>query len=97
VDGGRVVSHLGDGVTITDGALAQIVVAAAQQVEGVRMRRRKGLEPQDGRIAVSLAVPYGTVLPETARDVQAHVVAALQTMCGLEVAVDVSFDEVDAS
>jgi uncharacterized alkaline shock family protein YloU len=97
VDGGRIVSQVADGVTVTDGALGQIVVTAAEQVDGVRVRKRKGLEPQEGRIALSLAVPYGAVLPETARDVQAHVVAALQKMCELDVAVDVTFDEVDAS
>ena len=90
-------NQVSDGVTVTDGALAQIVVAAAEQVDGVRVRKRRGLEPHDGRIALSLAVPYGTVLPKTARDVQARVVDALQTMCELEVAVDVSFDEVEAS
>ena len=90
-------NQVADGVTVSDGAFAQIVVAAAEQVDGVRVRKRKGLELQDGRIALSLAVPYGAVLPETARDVQAHVVDALQTMCELGVAVDVSFDEVDAS
>ena len=48
-------SHVIDGVTITDNALTQIVVAAAEQVEGVRVRRRKGVELQDGRVALSLA------------------------------------------
>jgi uncharacterized alkaline shock family protein YloU len=91
------VSHLSDSVTITDNALAQIVVAAAEQVDGVRVRRRKGVEPQDGRVALSLAARYGTVLPETSRDVQAHVVDALAMMCELEVVVDVSVDEVDTS
>jgi uncharacterized alkaline shock family protein YloU len=91
------VNQVADGITVTDAALAQIVVTAAEQVDRVRVRKRKGFEPQEGRIALSLAVPYGAVLPETARDVQARVVAALQTMCELEVAVDVSFDEVDAS
>jgi uncharacterized alkaline shock family protein YloU len=90
------VSHVIDGITITDNALAQIVVEAAQQVDGVRVKRRKGVELQDGRVAQTLAARYGTVLPETARDVQAHVVDALATMCELEVAVDVSVDEVDA-
>jgi uncharacterized alkaline shock family protein YloU len=91
------VNQVADGITVTDAALAQIVVTAAEQVDGVRVRKRKGFEPQEGRIALSLAVPYGAVLPEAARDVQARVVAALQTMCELQVAVDVSFDEVDAS
>jgi uncharacterized alkaline shock family protein YloU len=96
VDGGAVVSQIVDGITISDAVLSQIVVSAAEQVDGVRVRKRKGLEPQDGRVSLSLAAAYGTVLPETARDVQAHVVDALATMCELEVAVDVSVDEVES-
>ena len=95
MDGGAVVSHTVDGVTITDQALSQIVVSAAEQVDGVRVRRRKGAEPQDGRVSLSLATHYGTVLPETARDVQARVADALSAMCELEVAVDVTVDEVE--
>jgi uncharacterized alkaline shock family protein YloU len=96
VDGGGVVSHAVDGVTISDNALAQIVVGAAEQVDGIRVRRRKGVEPQDGRVSVSLAARYGTVLPEAARDVQSRVADALSAMCDLQVSVDVSLDEVDA-
>ena len=89
-------SHLADGITITDAALAQIVVAAAEQVDGIRVRRRKGSEPQDGRVSLSLAARHGTLIPEAGRDVQAHVKDALETMCELQVAVDVSVDEVEA-
>jgi uncharacterized alkaline shock family protein YloU len=91
VDGGGVVS-----VTISDNALMQIVIGAAEQVDGVRVRRRKGLAPHDQRVSLSLAARYGTVLPEVARDVQARVAEALATMCELQVAVDVSVDEVGA-
>ena len=89
-------SHAVDGITITDAALAQIVVAAAEQVVGVRVRRRKGVEPHDGRVSLSLAARHGTALPEAARDVQAHVRDALAAMCRLDVAVDVSVDEVES-
>ncbi len=84
---------MNDGLTITDAALAQIVVGAAEQVDGVRVRRRRGVEPQDGRVTLSLAARYGTVLPEAARDVQARVSEALATMCDLQVSVDVSIEE----
>jgi uncharacterized alkaline shock family protein YloU len=85
-----------EGVTISDGALAQIVVGAAEQVDGIRVRRRKGVEPQDGRVSLSLTARRGIVLPEAAREVQAHVADALSAMCDLQVAVDVSVDEVDS-
>jgi uncharacterized alkaline shock family protein YloU len=84
-----------DGLTITDAALAQIVVGAAEQVDGVRVRRRRGIEPQDGRVTLSLAARYGTVLPELARNVQTRVAEALSTMCDLQVSVDVSIEELD--
>jgi len=84
-----------DGLTITDAALVQIVVGAAEQVDGVRVRRRRGVEPEDGRVSLSLAARYGTVLPELARDVQARVAEALAAMCDLRVSVDVSIEELD--
>ena len=89
-------SHVVDGVTITDAALAQIVVSAAERVEGVRVRRRKGSEPNNGRVSLSLATSYGTSIPEAARAVQAQVHDALAAMCELDVAVDVSVDEVES-
>jgi uncharacterized alkaline shock family protein YloU len=89
-------SHVVDGTTITDTALSQIVVSAAEQVDGARVRKRRGLEPVDGRVALSLAARHGTVLPDFAREVQQRVVTALATMCSLEVLVDVSVDELDA-
>jgi len=84
-----------DGLTITDAALSQIVVGAAEEVDGVRVRRRRGVEPQEGRVTLSLAARYGTVLPDLARDLQAHVADALSTMCDLRVSVDVSIEELD--
>ena len=86
---------MSDGLTITDAALVQIVVGAAEQVDGVRVRRRRGIEPEDGRVSLSLAARYGTVLPELARDVQARVAEALAAMCDLRVSVDVSIEELD--
>ena len=73
---------------------------AAEAAGGARVRRprRLGLEIEDGgaRVELELAVGYGRVLPEVARDVQLRVGEALRRMCGLEVrAVDVSVEELD--
>ena len=87
------------GVKVTDSALTQIVVRAAEQVEGVRVRRpRRHLDVEVGdgsaRVALELAVTYGSVLPEVARGVQERVAAALGTMCAVTVTgVDVSIEE----
>jgi uncharacterized alkaline shock family protein YloU len=86
------VSHEIDGITITDGALAQIVSVAAEQVDGVRVRRRS-IAFEAGRVSVSLGVRYGIVLPQLAREVQERIAGALSSMCELQVGVDISVDE----
>jgi uncharacterized alkaline shock family protein YloU len=86
-------------VRITDAALTQIVVQAAETVPGTRVRRpRRHLDVAiDGgraRVELELAVAYGSVLPEVAREVQERVASALGTMCGVDVtAVDVAVEE----
>jgi uncharacterized alkaline shock family protein YloU len=88
-------------ITVSDAALTQIVVQAAEGVEGARVRRRRRrleLEIEDGeaRVRLELAVAYGRVLPDVARSVQERVAGALERMCGLDVAaVDVSVEELD--
>jgi len=91
----------GGTITISPAALTQVVVQAAESVDGARVRRpRRGLEIAiaDGRARVDLelAAPYGAVLPALARDVQERVAAALGGMCGLDVeAVDVAIEELE--
>jgi len=98
-----VVSDDGGSVTITDAALSQIVVQAAEAVEGARVRgRRRHVEVAiaDGHASVELelAIAYGRVLPDVARGVQQRIADALTRMCGLEVdAVDVAIEELDRS
>jgi len=96
-----VVREAGGTITVTDGTLTQIVVQAAEGVEGThvrRARRKLTLEIEDAqaRVELELAVAYGKVLPDVAHEVQAQVSAALARMCGLDVrAVDVTVGEVD--
>jgi len=88
-------------IRIEGDALAGLVVAAAQQVAGVRVRRpRRGLDVSvaDGAayVEVELAARYGVVLPELARAVQRSVAAALRDSAGLAVRrVDVAVEELD--
>ena len=86
-------------VTVTDAALEQIVVQAAETVDGARVRRRHteiAIESTGARVQLELAVAYGRVLPEVARAVQEHVASALGTMCGMTVvSVDVAVEELD--
>ena len=96
-----VVADGGGTVTITDAALGQIVLQAAEAVDGARVRKPKRhleIAVADGRahVELELAVAYGRVLPDVAREVQDRVADALQRMCALRVdAVDVSVEELD--
>jgi len=95
------VSEDGGTVVITDAALGQIVLQAAESVDGARVRKPKRhleIAVADGhaRVELELAVAYGRILPDVARDVQQRVVEALQRMAGVKVdAVDVSVEELD--
>jgi len=95
------VKTLAPGVKVTDAAVTQIVVRAAETVEGARVRRpRRHLDVEidagSARVALELTVAFGKVLPEVAQDVQERVAAALGTMCGVTVTtVDVSVEELD--
>jgi len=87
------------GVKVTDGALTQIVVRAAEAVDGARVRRPRRkvaveIEGGHARVGLELAVVYGRVLPDVARGVQREVAESLARMCGVVVdAVDVSVEE----
>ena len=91
---------LADGVRVTDSALTQIVVRAAEAVDGVKVRRpRRHLEIDlaagDARVTLDLTVEYGLVLPEAAQAVQQRVADALGTMCGVNVrSVDVNVEAI---
>jgi uncharacterized alkaline shock family protein YloU len=96
-----VLSEDGGTVTVASSVLSQIVVQAAEGVDGARVRRpRRHLEIAiaDGhaRVELELAVRFGAVLPDVARGVQEQVADVLGTMCGVVVdAVDVTVEEVD--
>jgi uncharacterized alkaline shock family protein YloU len=91
----------GGTITVTPGALTQIVVRAAERAYGARVHRpRRGLEIElangHARVELELAARFGLVLPDVAREVQERVSGALETMCGLVVdAVDVSVEELE--
>jgi uncharacterized alkaline shock family protein YloU len=98
---GHTIAGPGGAIRIEGDALAALVVAATELVQGARVRRpRRGLTVAvaDGRarIEVELAVRYGSVLPALAEAVQGGVREALRTSAGLEVdAVDVSIAELE--
>ena len=86
-------------VKVTDGALTQIIVRAVDAVDGARVRRPRrkvdiAIEDGHARVDLELAVEYGKVLPDVARDVQREVADALTRMCDVTVdTVDISVEE----
>jgi uncharacterized alkaline shock family protein YloU len=87
-------------VTVTAGALTELVARAARSVDGARVRRPKRsieIQHESGRASVELELGarYGVALPELARTVQERVAGALAQVSGLEVErVDVVLEEV---
>jgi uncharacterized alkaline shock family protein YloU len=96
-----VLEEPGGTITVPAPVLASLVVQAAEEVDGVRVRRgRRRLEIDVGegsaRVRLELAARYGVVLPDVARLVQQRVAEALATMCRMTIeAIDVSVEEVE--
>ena len=92
----------GGGIIRVEGeAIAGIVVAAAELVDGIRVRRRKRgvevvVEDGDVRAELEVAARYGASLPDAGEAVQRRVRDALERSLGLEVReVDVLFAELE--
>jgi uncharacterized alkaline shock family protein YloU len=86
-------------VSITSSALGKAVAAAAETVDGVRVRKpRRGIDLTVGggraHVSLVLAARHGVVLPDVARSVQERVAAALGATIGLRSTVDVTVEEI---
>jgi len=98
---GHTIAGPGGTIRIEGDALAALVVAAAEHVDGARVRRpRRGLTVAiaegRARVELELAVRYGTSLPRLGAAVQEAVSDALRRSAGLEVdGVDVSIEELE--
>lgn len=99
-DGHTIAGPCGE-VRIEPDALSALVVAAAELVDGARVRRpRRGLElsVERGRATVQLGLSarYGAVLPALGRAVQASVAEALHRSASLEVeTIGIVIEELD--
>jgi uncharacterized alkaline shock family protein YloU len=88
-----VLDEAGGTITIAADVLDRIVRRAAEEVDGVKVRRR-GLDVKDGRVVLTVTVRYGEVLAAAGEQVQTRVAESLRASCGLDpAAVDVSIDE----
>jgi uncharacterized alkaline shock family protein YloU len=89
-----VVQGSGGTITVSGTVLDRLVRRAAEEVDGVTVRRR-GTSVTSERVTVGLTVRYGEVLPVVAQAVQERVTETLLNACELRPAVDVSVEELE--
>ena len=98
---GHVITSAAGTIRVEGDALARLVAAAAERVDGARVRRpRRGLTVAiaegRARVELELSVRYGQSLPDLGAAVQGAVSEALRGSAGLEVdSVDVSIEELE--
>ncbi len=80
-------------ITVPDSVLVGIAVRAAESVEGISVRRRRGVDVDHRLVRLSVAASRGEPLVEVAGRVQDAVAAMLKDMCGIETRVDVAVGE----
>ncbi len=88
-----VVQNDGGTITVPDSVLAQIATRAAEQVDGLRARRKRTVDVEARIVRLEVAAQRGESLTTQGERVQEAVAAAFEAMCGLEVTVDVVFEE----
>jgi uncharacterized alkaline shock family protein YloU len=80
-------------ITVPAAVLTQIASRAAESVDGVRVRRRRSVDLEAGTVKLGLAARRGEPLTSVGERVQEQVAAAFLAMCGLDLTVDVSIEE----
>jgi uncharacterized alkaline shock family protein YloU len=80
-------------ITVTDAVLLDVVTRAAEGVDGVHVRRKRSVDADARLVRLEVAATSGEALTAQGERVQEAVAGALQATCGLEVTVDVAFEE----
>jgi uncharacterized alkaline shock family protein YloU len=82
-------------VTVPDGVLVGIAVRAAERVEGIRVRRRRTVDLDEGEVRLAVAARRGEPLLDLATQAQEQVASALREMCGIDVRVEIAIGELE--
>jgi uncharacterized alkaline shock family protein YloU len=88
-----VLAHDAGSVTVPTSTLVEIAVSAAQQVEGVRVLRRRSVELDPPRVRLTIAAGGERPLVEVAQEAQEAVVEAIAAMCDLRAQVEITVGE----
>jgi uncharacterized alkaline shock family protein YloU len=82
-------------ITVPDGVLVGIAVRAAERVEGIRVRRRRTIDVDEGVVRLAVAARRGEPLLDLATRAQEHVASALKEMCGIDARVEIAVGELE--
>jgi uncharacterized alkaline shock family protein YloU len=88
-----VLQHVTGTVTVPTSTLVEIAVSAAQQVEGVRVLRRRSVELEPAQVRLTIAARPDRPLLEAAQQAQGAVADALEAMCDLRAQVEITVGE----
>jgi uncharacterized alkaline shock family protein YloU len=80
-------------ITVPESVLLEIATHAAEQVDGLRVRRKRSVDVEARVVRLEVAARRGEPLTAQGERVQKAVATAFETMCGLDVTVDVAFEE----
>ena len=80
-------------ISVPEAVLVRIASDAAEGVEGIRVRRRRSVDAETRTVRLGLAARPGEPLIAQGGHVQEAVAAAFAATCGIEVTVDVAFEE----
>jgi len=80
-------------ISVPDSTLLAIAVAAAEQVEGVRVLRRRSVTLEPPLVRLTLSARRSGPLRALAEAAQQEIAEALERMCGLEAQVELTITE----
>ena len=80
-------------ITVPDSVLVEIASRAAEDVDGVRVRRRRSVDIEARVVRLELSAARGEPLAAQGERVQETVAAALHATCALDVKVELAFEE----
>jgi hypothetical protein len=80
-------------ITVPDPVLVGIAARAAESVDGVRARKKRSVDVEARVVRLELSAERGEPLVAQGERAQEAVARAFTAACDLDVAVDVSFEE----
>jgi hypothetical protein len=80
-------------ITVPEAVLLHIASTAAENVDGVRVRRRRTIDLDARTVKLAVATRRGEALASLGARVQEEVGGALRAMCALDLTVDVAIEE----